>query len=140
MFDRTSQTSNICNVLSTLYHPYFRQVALAVFSYQAVFDLSLLLWFLLLDTWEWPEHKVPRKEGLSFHLSVFPIVCPSILPSIQKYSQNLPIWFFWNLVWCQGPIFSYMWQQTLFEKNDIKNGQKGSKSQVFWTFIENQVI
>ena len=91
MFDLTSQTSNICSILSTLYHPYFRQVALAVFSYQAVFDLSLLLWFLLLDTWKWPEHKVPRKEGLSFHLSVFPIVCPSILPSIQKYSQNLLI-------------------------------------------------
>ena len=97
-YDLTSQTWDICNILSFLYHAYFRPVALAVFSCQAMFDLRLLLWFLLLGTWTWPEQKVPMKEGLPFHLSVFPIVCPSIFLSIHEFSQNWLIWFFWNLV------------------------------------------
>ena len=97
-YDLTSQTSNICNILSSLYHAYLWPVALAVCSCQAMFGLRLFLWFLLLGTWRWPKQKVSMKEGPPFHLSVFPIVCPSILLSIHKFSQNWLIWFFWNLV------------------------------------------
>ena len=93
--ERTSQSSNICHILSPLHHAYFRPVALAVFSCQTMFDLRLLLWFLLLGTWTWLEQTVPMNEGLSFHLSIFPIVCPSIHLSIHK---NWLIWFFWDLV------------------------------------------
>ena len=74
--DLTSQTSNICNILSPLYHAYFQQIALAVFKVAK----QCLIWDFFCGFFCWtPGHgqKSPMKEGLFFHLSVRPIVCLS---------------------------------------------------------------
>ena len=116
-----------------LYHTYFQQIAIVVFkSCQAIFDLRLPLWFLLLDPRSW-------QEGSYEIGSVFPSVrlpySILILTSVGKFSWNWLISFFWNLVWCWGPIFSYILQSQMFlKKNGITNGRKGPKNKVFWLF------
>ena len=65
-YDLTSQTSNI------MQHPVFLVSCLfptssscSVESCQAMFDLKLLLWFLLLDTQKWPESSYERESVLA---------------------------------------------------------------------------
>ena len=66
--DLTSQTSNMCNILSPLYHAYFQPIDLAMFK---VVKLCLI-WdflFLLLDTRTWPDGSY---EGGSIRAPVCP--------------------------------------------------------------------
>ena len=84
--------------MSPLYHAYFQQVAIAVFkSFQAIFDLRLPLWFLLLDSRSWQEGSY---EIGSVFSSVRLPYSMLILPSVPKFSWNWLISFFWNLAWC----------------------------------------
>ena len=74
--DLTSQTCNICNILSPLYHAYFQQIALAVFK----FVTHCLIWdfFCRVSCWT-PGHGQKERgsyeRGAVLYLSVCPIVC-----------------------------------------------------------------
>ena len=76
--DLTSQTCNICNILSPLYHAYFQQIALAVFK----FVTHCLIWdfFCRVSCWT-PGHGQKERgsyeRGAVLYLSVCPIVCLS---------------------------------------------------------------
>ena len=98
--DLTSQTSNICNILSPLYHSYFQQIALAVFKVVK----QCLIWDFFCGFSCWTPGHGQNREGSYERGSVLPSVCPpyslSVLPSGCRFSQNWLICFFWNLVWC----------------------------------------
>ena len=69
---------------------------------------------------------------------------PSILPSVHTFSRDWLISFLWNLAWCYGPIYSFVWLSWIFLKKSPlgKNYQKWSKmtqKHCFWTFWENHV-
>ena len=94
--DLTSKTSNICNILSPLYHAYFQQIDLAAFK---VVKLYLILEFFCGFYCWTPGHgqEGPMKEGLSFHLSVCPIDRLSFCVSVSFLKIGSFV-FFWNLV------------------------------------------
>ena len=121
----TSQTSNICNILSPLYHAYFKHIALAVFKIvkEAMFDLGLILWLLLWDAWTWPEGSYEIGSVLpSIHL---PIVCPSFPLPVSFLGIDSLIFSETYGLRCSYIVIcdraGFFWKK----KNDAKNGQKG---------------
>ena len=91
----TSQTSNMCNILFPLYHAYFQQMTLQCLK-QSRYVWSETSFVVSLVGWH--GQKGPIKEGLSFHLSVGPIVCPSSRLSVSFL--RIGSFFFLILVWC----------------------------------------
>ena len=61
---------------------------------------------------------------------------PSILPSVHTFSRDWLISFLWNLAWCYGPIYSFVWLSWIFLKKSPlgKNDQKWLKNIVFGLF------
>ena len=80
--DLTLQTSNICKILSPLYHGYFQQIALAVLK--VVKQCFIWDFFCGFSCWT-PGHGQisAMKEGLSFSLSLRLIVSPYSRPAVS---------------------------------------------------------
>ena len=121
----TSQTSNICNILSPLYHAYFKHIALAVFKIvkEAMFYLGLILWLLLWDAWTWPEGSYEIGSVLpSIRL---PIVCPSF--SLPVSFLGIDSLVFFETYGLRSPYIVIYDRAGFFWKKNAKNGQKGPK-------------
>ena len=98
--DLTSQTSNICNILSPLYHGYFQRIGLAMFKVVK----QCLIWdfFCSFSCWT-PRHGQKSPMRGSVLLFVRPPYSLSIPPSGCEFSQNWIFCFFWNLACFRGP-------------------------------------
>ena len=89
-----------------------------------MFDLRLLLWFLLLDTWAWPEESYERGSVLpSVHLPY----SLSVLPSVRKFSQN---WL--NCV--RGPYLVIYDSRVFLKKVILKMVKKVQRTRFFELF------
>ena len=79
-----------------------------------------------------------RKGPIKYGLSVLPCFHPSsICPSVQAFSWNCIVSFFWNLAWCQKLIWSCAWQTWIFWEKIFfasklgKRAQNGLKTRFF---------
>ena len=136
--DLTSQTSNICNILSPLYDAYFQQIALAVFKVVK----QWLIWDFSCGFSCWtPGHgqKEPMKEGLSFRLSVRPIVCLSsrLAVSFLRISSFV---FSETYYGVRGPYLVICDSRISLKKMMSEMLKKGQKIRFFGLFKENQVF
>ena len=92
-----------------------------------IFDLRLLLWFLLSETWTWPEGSYER-GSLPPSVHNLPIVCPSSRLPVLKFSQNWIICFSETWYGVRSPyLFICDRGGIFFKKIDVKNGQKRPK-------------
>ena len=101
-----------------------------------MFNLRLILWFLLLDTGTWSEGSYEKGSA-----------APSVCPPVWLYVfSDLAHLFFLKLSMVLGAhilvihILVICDRVGFFEKKDVKNGQKVPKNKFFWTFEEDQVF
>ena len=69
-------------------------------------------------------------------LLIHPFILLSFCPSVQTFSWDWLISFFWNWTWCFGPMYFCPWQSQVFSKKDLPQKWKtwtkmGSKCFVF---------
>ena len=96
-----------------------------------MFNLRLLLWFLLLDTWTWPEGSYERGSVLP---SVRPPYSLSVLLSGRKFSQNW-LFFFLKLSMVLGSPYLVTCNSRIFLKKVMsKMVKKGQKTRFFGLF------
>ena len=63
----------------------------------------------------------------------------SVCPSVQTFSWDWLIIFFWNSAWCERPMWCCAWQQEFFKKKILP--PKWAKNRGFlFNLLENLVI